>query len=34
VLLGVFAHVQLDQGIFVAEQEFGKRLGELGLADA
>ena len=34
MLLGVFAHVQLDQGVLVAEQELRQRLGELGLADA
>ena len=33
VLLGVFAHVQCDQGVLVTEQEFGERLGQLGLAD-
>ena len=34
VLLHVLAHVELDQGALVAEEELGERLGELGLPDA
>ena len=33
VLLGVLAHIQLDQRVLVAEQELSQRLGQLGLAD-
>ena len=31
VLFGEFRHVNADQRVFVVEQEFGERLGELGL---
>ena len=34
VLLAVFGHVELDEGVLVAEEELGERLGELCLADA
>ena len=33
VLLAVLAHVELDQCVFVAEQELRKRLGQLGLTN-
>ena len=33
VLLHVLRHVELDQRLFVTEQELGERLGQLGLAD-
>ena len=34
VLLHVLAHVELDQGVLVVEEELGQRLGQLGLAHA
>ena len=34
VLLHVLGHVDADQRVFVVEQIFGERLGQLGLADA
>ncbi len=34
MLLHVFAHVDLHEGLFVAEHEFGERLGQQRLADA
>lgn len=34
MLLTELGHIQLDQGVLVAEQEFGQSLCQLGLADA
>jgi hypothetical protein len=30
----IFGHIDLDQGIFIAEQKLGQGLGELGLTDS
>ncbi len=34
VLFAVFTHIHPHQGVFIVKQEFGQRLGQLGLANA
>ena len=34
VLLGELGHIHANQRVLIVEQEFGERLGQLGLADA